>query len=76
MILPRQELLKGCLDPQGMEALLVQADSVLRTWQPSWSAFVSAPLREEALHRFATLTDLHWHADGGHPGAERQRLCC
>ena len=76
MILPRQELLKGCLDPQGMEALLVQADSVLRTWQPSWSAFVSAPLREQALHRFATLTDLHWHADGGHPGAERQRLCC
>ena len=28
MILPRQELLKGCLDPQGMEVLLVQADTV------------------------------------------------
>ncbi len=76
MILPRQQLLKGCKEPETMEQLLVQADAVLRSWQPLWSPFLSAPAREDALDRLAALTDLHWQADGGHPGAERQRLRC
>ncbi len=59
-----------------MEGLLRQADEVLRTWQPSWSPFISAPLREEALQRLMSLTDLHWQTDGGYPNAERRRLRC
>ncbi|HJM80752.1 MAG: photosystem II S4 domain protein [Prochlorococcus sp.] len=75
-MLPRQQLLKDCKDPSGMESLLRQADEVLRTWQPSWSPFISAPLQEEALRVLRPLTDLQWQADGGHPNAERQRLRC
>jgi len=74
--IPRKELLKNCKNPLGMEELLKQADSVLRTWQPIWSPFVTAPLREEALEIMSPLNNLHWHTDGGHPGAERQRLQC
>ncbi len=76
MNLPRKELLKGCKDPIGMEILIKQAELVLRTWEPIWSPFISAPLREEALERMATLNNLFWQSDGGHPGAERQRLQC
>jgi len=74
--LPKKELLKGCHDPLGMEILINQAESVLRTWEPKWSLFISAPLREEALRIMAPLNNLYWQSDGGHPGAERQRLQC
>ena len=59
-----------------MEELINQAEDVLRTWQPRWSSFVAAPLREEAMKIMAPLNNLHWYSDGGHLGAERQRLCC
>ena len=61
-------------DPEGLDALIDVADQVLRTWQPQWSCFVSAPLREDAVQRLAVLTELQIHADGGRPEAERQRL--
>ena len=73
-MLPRHALLQGSQDPEGLEALIDLADQVLRTWQPQWSCFVSAPLREEAMKRLAILTELQIHADGGRPEAERQRL--
>tara|TARA_A100001037_G_scaffold161869_1_gene145651 strand:- start:998 stop:1786 length:789 start_codon:yes stop_codon:yes gene_type:complete len=74
--LSREEFLKGCTNPVGMQELLEQAEKVFKTWQPSWSSFLSAPLREEALRRLSPLNNLYWHSDGGHPGAERQRLQC
>ena len=73
-MLPRQDILKGCGHPEALEALITLAEGVLRTWQPCWSPFVSAPLREEALERLATLTELQIHTAGGRPEAERQRL--
>ena len=73
-MLPRQALLQGSQDPEGLDALIDVADQVLRTWQPQWSCFVSAPLREDAVQRLAVLTELQIHADGGRPEAERQRL--
>ena len=76
MRIPRKELLHGCKDPLAIEGLLNQAEIVLRTWQPSWSAFVPALLREEAIKIMAPLNNLHWYTDGGHPGAERQRMQC
>ena len=76
MKLPRQELLKGCKDPLVMGRLINQAESTLRTWQSTWSDFVAAPLREEAIRKMAPLNNIHWVSDGGHPGAERQRLQC
>jgi len=73
-MLPRAELLSGCNDPEGFIPLLDLADTVLRTWQPQWSPFLSAPLREEVLQRLSSLTELTLHSAGGRTGAERQRL--
>ena len=76
MTLPRDQLLEGSQDPEELEPLLDLAEEVLRTWQPAWSPFLSAPLREEALARLGSLSELTWISDGGYPGAERQRLLC
>lgn len=57
-----------------MEELLKQADLALHTWETSWSPFISAPLREEAISRMSVLSELSIEAHGGRPGAERQRL--
>ena len=76
MSLPRDELLTKARHPEGLATLLDLAELVLRTWQPTWSAFVDAPVREEAMERLSSLSELAWHHDGGHPGAERCRLLC
>ena len=73
-MLPSQEILKGCRDPEALEPLIAIAETVLRTWQPQWSPFVAAPVREEALERLTCLTELQIHTAGGRPEAERQRL--
>ena len=75
-MLPREDLLAGAQDPDGLTGLIDLAEEVLRTWQPAWSPFLSAPLREEALARLGSLSELAWLSDGGYPGAERQRLLC
>ncbi len=74
MKLSRKDLLKGCKQPKEIEALIVQAEEVLRTRQPNWSKFISAPLREEAIRIFTPLIDLYCFADGGYQNAERQRV--
>ena len=73
-MLPRRDLLEGARDPEALEALIQQAEVVLRTYQPSWSAFLTAPQREEAEERFAPLEELHLRSDGGFPQAERRLL--
>ena len=74
MKLPTKELLKGCRNPKEIEMLINHAESVLKTWQPWWSPFLTAPIKEEALEIFSSLNDLIVLADGGHPSAERQRI--
>ena len=76
MSLPRDELLTKARHPKGLAALLDLAELVLRTWQPTWSDFIDSPLREEAMERLSSLSELAWHHDGGYPGAERCRLLC
>ncbi len=76
MKLPRDELLKTSRHPKELEKLIVKAEKVLKTWQPIWTSFVTAPLREEVLRIMAPLNGIHWYSDGGHPTAERQRLRC
>ena len=76
MSLPKEDLLEGSHDRDGLERLIDLAEEVLRTWQPRWSGFLDAPLQEEALHRLGSLSELHWERQGGHPGAERCRLLC
>ena len=76
MSLPKEQLLNGARDPEGLALLLDQAETVLRTWQPLWSPFLDAPLQEEGLQRLNDLSELAWHRDGGFAGAERCRLLC
>ena len=73
-MLPRQELLQGCRHPAELEPLLRLVERVLRTWEPTWTPFLAADLREEAETRLAALSELRLQSDGGHPGAERRRL--
>ena len=56
MTLPKAQLLEGSQNTAGLEPLLELAETALRTWQPHWSRFVSAPLREELIQRSASLS--------------------
>lgn len=73
-MLPRREILQGSRQPEALEALVDLAETVLRTWEPRWSPFLPPELREEAQARLVGLSELRLSSDGGHPGAERQRL--
>lgn len=73
-MLPRQELLEGASDPAALKPVIAAAEEALRTWQPVWTAFLPAELREQAEARLGTLSDLSLHSEGGHSGAERRRL--
>ena len=73
MSLPRAPLLEGLADPEAMHRLIDQAEEVLRTWQPSWSSFLSGPELEDA-RRLEALTELRLIRDGGRPGTERCRV--
>lgn len=72
--LPRQELLRGCARAAELEPLIEAAETALRTWEPVWSGFLDAQLREEAEARLGGLSELVVDAEGGYPGAERRRL--
>ena len=68
-MLPRDELLQGCRNPEAMGRLIDLAEQALRTWEPIWSDFLAADLLEEAEQRFGILTELHLASDGGWPPA-------
>ena len=69
-----RDLLQGCRDPAALEPLLALAERALRTWEPCWTPFLPPDLREEAEARLASLSELQFSCEGGHPGAERRRL--
>ena len=73
-MLPRDALLQGSRDPDALSGLISLSEDALRTWEPRWSGFVAADLREEAEHRLGALSELHLSSDGGYPGAERRCL--
>jgi photosystem II S4 domain protein len=73
-MLPQRDLLVGSQHPEELAAVLAAADQALRTWQPVWTGFVEASVREEAMERLGSLAELNLTSGGGYPGAERQRL--
>lgn len=73
-MLPHAELLQGCRHRVAIKALLALAERVLRTWEPRWSDFLAAEVREEAEALLGTLSELRLSSNGGYPGAERRRL--
>jgi photosystem II S4 domain protein len=73
-MLPRRELLEGSHRAAELEPLLAAAELALRTWDPVWSGFLEAALREEAEARLGGLSELALASEGGYPRAERRRL--
>ena len=73
-MLPRRSLLEGANHPEVLSELIQQAETVLRTYQPSWSDFLSAPEWEEAEARLGELEELQLRSNGGFPQAERRCL--
>jgi photosystem II S4 domain protein len=73
-MLPRRQLLEGTQHRQRLAELISQAEIVLRTHQPSWSGFLSAPERQEVHERLGALKELSLHWDGGYLQAERRLL--
>lgn len=76
MKLPNKKLLEGCKNPKEIEGLIKQAEESLRTWESSWSPFLSAIIQEEALNIMSSLIDLKWESHGGYSNAERRRMLC
>ncbi len=76
MSFPIKQILKDCKNPKELEPFLRQAEHAIKTWQSTWSPFVSAPLREEVLTLMSPLIGITWLSNGGYPGAERQRMQC
>ena len=66
-MLPRRSLLEGAQHPDLLRTLIQGAETVLRTYQPCWSGFLSAPEREEAEARLGNLEELTLSSDGGSP---------
>jgi photosystem II S4 domain protein len=73
-MLPRDTLLKGSRCPQELGALIALAEEALRTWEPRWSGFVDAEVKEDAQARLGALSEVTLLSDGGWPQAERCRL--
>ncbi len=73
-MLPTRELLLGASYPNSLAAVLNLAAISLRTYQPQWSGFLTAPEQEECLNRLNQLIELTVISNGGFPQAERRRL--
>jgi photosystem II S4 domain protein len=74
VMLPREQLLQGSRRPEALLPLIELADQALRTWEPVWSSFVAADLREELEQRLGALSELTISSAGGWPEAERRCL--
>ena len=70
----QRDPLSGSLRAGELAPLVLLAEQALRTWTPTWSAFLDGGLLEEAEARLAALQELSIGSSGGHAAAERRRL--
>lgn len=73
-MLPREELLKGAENRASAARVLDQAEQALKTWEVSFTDFLSPPELAEVQQILSQLTEIQHLAGGGYPQAERQRL--
>jgi RNA-binding protein YlmH len=73
-MLLRETLSAGSPLSLALEPVLAAAETALRTWQPVWTGFLSAAVREEAEIRLGSLSELTLVSDGGYPGSERRQM--
>jgi len=70
----RETMAEGSPLALALEPVVAAADAALRTWQPVWTGFLSAAVREEAEIRLGALSELSLNSDGGYAGSERRQL--
>lgn len=73
-MLPREELLKGVENREGVARAIDQAEQAIKTWEVVCTDFLSPPVLAETQQVFKRLTEVQAIAWGGYPQAERQRL--
>ena len=74
MALPREDLLKRADDRELAARLVDLAEQALKTWEPTFSNFLSPPEQFEARRLFEGLADVALLDGGGYPQAERRRM--
>lgn len=73
-MLPREELLQGVENRDGVARVIDQAEQAIRTWEITFTDFLSPPELAECQQVFSKLTEVQLVAWGGYPQAERQRI--
>ncbi|MFW6358167.1 MAG: photosystem II S4 domain protein [Chroococcales cyanobacterium] len=73
-MLPREELLKGVEDRDSLARVIDLAESAIKTWEITFSDFLSPPILFETQEKFQNLTEIELVAWGGYPQAERKRV--
>lgn len=73
-MLPRDTLLKGVEHRETLARVIDLAENALRTWEISYTDFLSPPEVVEIQEVFNKLSEVHLLAAGGYPQAERQRI--
>ncbi len=74
MKLSRASLLKGANDPKTLNLLLDLAEKAFKTWQPTWSPFITGQTLEKIKEIITPLDEIKCIAYGGFIGAERKRV--
>ncbi|WP_071517875.1 photosystem II S4 domain protein [Geitlerinema sp. PCC 9228] len=73
-MLPREDLLKGVEHRETLARAIDLAENALRTWEVSYTDFLSPPEVVEIQEVLGQLSEVHLLAAGGYPQAERQRM--
>lgn len=73
-MLPREELLKGVENREGVARVIDLAEQAIKTWEAVLTDFLSPPELAESQQIFSRLTEVQLVTWGGYPQAERQRI--
>ncbi len=73
-MLPREELLQGIENRDCVARVIDQAEQAIKTWEITFTDFLSPPELAESQQVFSKLTEVELVAWGGYPQAERQRI--
>ncbi|WP_413160107.1 photosystem II S4 domain protein [Capilliphycus salinus ALCB114379] len=73
-MLPREELLNSVENRDCIARVIDQAEQAIKTWEITYTDFLSPPELAEAQRIFSRLTEVQLVTGGGYPQAERQRI--
>ncbi|MGB3188868.1 MAG: photosystem II S4 domain protein [Limnoraphis sp.] len=73
-MLPREELLNSVENRDCIARVIDQAEQAIKTWEVTYTDFLSPPELAEAQRIFNRLTEVQLVTGGGYPQAERQRI--